>query len=481
MVSPKVDAVAAQSESDHLAPGTIVGEYRIDDTIGVGGMGIVYVATQPLIGKRVAIKVVRRDACSDAAARKRFLDEARAVNRICHPNIVDIFSFGVLEDGRPFFVMELLDGECLRGRLLRGGVPPAQAIEILQPICGALQAAHEKGIVHRDLKPDNIFLARRAGEAPLVKLLDFGIAKLDDSEGRPERTARGCVIGTPLYVAPEQALGRSADWRSDVYSLGVVAFELFLNRTPFWAASTVEIMMMHVSHAPPAPSSLWPEIPPALERLLLQMLRKDQSGRPSLAEVQETLSAVQVALKSCVRSDEPTIPMEVPAVQYVGAAQQFPMTAGTPKARWRRVAIGLGVAVAALIAVAFAVQARRGLEPTPVAVGAGAPRTDDAQPKAASAPAPIANAVKPTAPAPTANLVTATVNAPETANGDPSAAGAVQTTAQANTTTPTATRHPPSPAHATRAGQATRAQGAHHRTVRIADEDRALDPFARHR
>src|SRR6266542_4157418 len=180
MANGMSDVVGAQPVNEDLKPGTRVGEYRIDGTIGMGGMGVVYLATQPLIGKRVAIKVVRREACKDPVACERFVDEARAVNRICHPNIVDIFSFSVLEDGRPFFVMEWLDGESLRSRLARGPLPPGQAIEILLPVCRALDAAHEKGIVHRDLKPDNVLLARRGGqEPPLVKLLDFGIAKLD--------------------------------------------------------------------------------------------------------------------------------------------------------------------------------------------------------------------------------------------------------------------------------------------------------------
>src|SRR5262249_7243562 len=151
---------------------------------------------------------------------------------ICHPNIVDIFSFGQLADGRPYFVMELLDGESLRARMIRGDHELDEKIDILQQVCRALEATHDKGIVHRDLKPDNIFLARRDLDRPMVKLLDFGIAKLTGATGEPiDRTHDG-VLGTPLYIAPEQACGQSVDGRTDVYALGVIAYELFVGRAP---------------------------------------------------------------------------------------------------------------------------------------------------------------------------------------------------------------------------------------------------------
>src|SRR5262249_46463136 len=163
-----------------LAEGTQVGEYVISGKVADGGMGSVYSANHPIIGKKAAIKVIHAALCTDADAVQRFVMEARAVNQIGHPNIVDVFSFGKLGDGRSWFAMELLQGESLAQRLRRGGMSLSDAADIVEQLCRGLRAAHTKGIVHRDLKPDNVFLVRVPGDRPLVKLLHFGIAKLAD-------------------------------------------------------------------------------------------------------------------------------------------------------------------------------------------------------------------------------------------------------------------------------------------------------------
>jgi eukaryotic-like serine/threonine-protein kinase len=332
--------VDERPRADELAAGTMVGEYRVDGLLGEGAMGVVYAATQPLIEKRAAIKVIHRaiNAHPDAAA--RFIDEARAVNRISHPNIVDIFSFGALPDGRPYLVMELLDGENLRDQLLDGRLDRDQRVDVLEQVCRALNATHAKGIIHRDLKPENVFLTLRDGEPSVVKLLDFGIAKLGgDESGHVARTRDGAVVGTPLYIAPEQARGKPVDWRCDVYSLGVVAFEMLVGRVPFFADSGTELMHLHVAEPPPRPSSLWPEIPTSLERLLLSMLHKDPAERPSAAEALATFSAARIALRSGDHRAEPTTaPMPQVPVEpgYLGAAQPLPTSTAPPAPPTRR-------------------------------------------------------------------------------------------------------------------------------------------------
>ena len=274
-----------------LVAGTVVGEYRIEKKIGQGGMGVVYSAVHPLIGKKAAIKVIGADVGTDPIVVQRFIQEARSVNQIGHPNIVDVFAFGQLPDGRNYFVMEHLQGESLRGRLTRAFIPLADGIQILDEIAGALEAAHEQQIVHRDLKPDNVFLSSMRGGMIIVKLLDFGIAKLVDGRGiGVGKTSTGQLMGTPAYLSPEQARGRNVDYRTDIYALGCMMFEVVTGRMPFMAESAMDIVLMHLSMAPRRPSELVPNLPPTLEQLILQMLDKDPANRPSLAQVRDVFA-----------------------------------------------------------------------------------------------------------------------------------------------------------------------------------------------
>lgn len=279
-----------------LAPGTMVGEYRIEGKLGEGGMASVFAAVHPIIGKKAAIKVIRPTLCADPEAVERFVEEARAVNRIGHPNIVDIFSLGVLPDGRPYLVMEWLQGESLADRLDRGRMPVTEIIDALGELCLALDTVHGEGIIHRDLKPDNVFLVSIRGGRQITKLIDFGIAKSAFKDDRLQRTRTGIALGTPHYVSPEQARGKNVDHRADIYSLGVMAFEALLGRRPFEGDSAMDIVMQHVTAVPPLPSSIWPGIPPALEALVLRMLDKDPENRPSLLEVAAALSELRASL-----------------------------------------------------------------------------------------------------------------------------------------------------------------------------------------
>ncbi|HEX5062855.1 MAG TPA: protein kinase [Kofleriaceae bacterium] len=272
-----------------LPPGTVVGEYKIDAKIGEGGMGIVYSATHPLIGKRAAIKVISAELGTDPVLVQRFVQEARSVNQIGHPNIVDVFAFGKLPDNRNYFVMEYLQGESLRARLTRTFMSTSDAIQILDEIAGALEAAHEKGIVHRDLKPDNVYLASVRGNFIIVKLLDFGIAKLV-TEGGIAKTSTGEMMGTPGYLSPEQARGKNVDYRTDVYALGCMMYEMITGRVPFQGESPMDIVMMHITTPPEKPSTYKPDIPPLLEQVILEMLDKDPQKRPSLGHLRNVFA-----------------------------------------------------------------------------------------------------------------------------------------------------------------------------------------------
>src|SRR5688572_5665576 len=280
-----------------LHPGTLVGEYRVEGKLGEGGMGSVYAATHPLIGKKAAIKIISPQLCTNAAAVERFIQEARAVNQIGHPNIVDVFSFGELVDGRSYFVMEWLQGETLADRMQRGRVPLAEAVEVLDQICDALEAAHEKHIVHRDLKPANVVLVNIRGNRQLVKLLDFGLAKLAENEdNRLQKTRTGVMMGTPEYVSPEQARGKNVDHRTDIYAPGVISYELLLGRLPFEADNAADIITKHLREMPPRPSAIWPEIPEPLESSIIGMLEKDPVNRPTLLDVRRVVAELRSAV-----------------------------------------------------------------------------------------------------------------------------------------------------------------------------------------
>lgn len=294
-----MDQLAPHSPTTELSPGTLVGEYVIDCKLGDGGMAVVYGATHPLIGKKAAIKVMNPALSLEPGLVERFVLEARAVNEIGHPNIVDVFSFGRLPDGRSYFVMEWLKGETLYDRLWEARPPLDEALEILDQICDALEAAHDQGIIHRDLKPANVFLCPVKGRRDRVKLLDFGVAKLLRGPSRKTallppvpRTLSGQVVGTPDYIAPEQARGRAVDGKVDVYALGVIAYELVVGRRPFEADNVADVVRLHLSAPPPAPRSLSPEIPLALDQLLQRMLAKEPAERPYPAEVRAILRAL---------------------------------------------------------------------------------------------------------------------------------------------------------------------------------------------
>jgi serine/threonine-protein kinase len=291
-VDEELTSAASTKPEIELVAGMQLGDYVIERKIGQGGMGSVYAAVHPVIGKRAAIKVVNRELSDDEFHVERFVDEARVVNQIGHPNIVDVFAFGETPDGRAYLVMEWLDGQSLRQRIEHATLGLVEICYVVRSLSRALAAAHEHGIVHRDLKPDNVFLVDVRDDRPIVKLLDFGIAKLQRTEHRSAATAAGTLVGTPQYIAPEQAKGEEIDARADIYALGGLLFELLTGRPPFVAESPMEMVAKHVMEPAPRPSTL-ASVPAELDDLVVAMLAKDPADRPSLATVGAVVDRVK--------------------------------------------------------------------------------------------------------------------------------------------------------------------------------------------
>jgi eukaryotic-like serine/threonine-protein kinase len=340
---------------DVLRPGSKAGPWLVERELGRGGMGAVYAVVHEEIGKRAALKVVHRRLMPGFNC-DRMLLEAQVVNQVGHPSIVDIFETGRLEDGRPYIVMERLCGQSLAVRADEGKLLPDLVIAILLQVCDALTAAHAAGIVHRDLKLDNVFLVDNFDDAsqPRVKLLDWGIAKVIHTEVR--HTIEGQLMGTPQYLSPEQARGLAVSPQTDVYSLGVMAYELFLEQLPFEAETAAEVMAMHLRATPPPPRELWPDIPAKLEQLLLAMLAKQPEQRPTMAEVAHRLEAVRDELQRRMqhggrRSTAPVrrTPSQPGRVKSSRVASTDPFAWRSETRRWQYAIGGLALAVSGLM------------------------------------------------------------------------------------------------------------------------------------
>ncbi len=275
---------------DDLAPGTVIENFKVECTLGRGGMSTVYGAVHEVIGKRGAVKVLKRELCTDQKEVARFVQEARAVNQIGHVNIVDVFAFGTLPDGRSYLIMEWLVGQSLRARIRRGQLSRNEVRDITLDIVRALEATHAQQIIHRDLKPDNVFLVEAPGEKTRAKLLDFGVAKLN-GEGRHDRTRIGSMLGTPQYLAPEQARGEP-DHRSDIYALGVMLFEMAAGRPPFIGENALDVVAQHMTEPPPKLSTCVKGVSPELDALVDAMLAKEPADRPTLLRIRTEIEGL---------------------------------------------------------------------------------------------------------------------------------------------------------------------------------------------
>lgn len=288
---------------DAMVGRTLEGRYTILAKLGAGSMGTVYRARQHTIGRDVAIKILRGDRAIDETARARFMREARANSVLASPNTVTVFDFGQSESGEFYLAMELLEGESLGERLARvGRLTAPVAVDACRQALRSLGEAHAKGIIHRDLKPDNLFFARmltstRTGSTKgteartheeIVKVLDFGIAKMIDADGPMGvvETQAGTVFGTPRYMSPEQAQGKPLDARSDLYSLAVILYQMLTGRPPFTDNDAVVVMARHIKSVPKRPNEVVPEamVPVELEDVLMRTLSKDPADRPPNAE-----------------------------------------------------------------------------------------------------------------------------------------------------------------------------------------------------
>jgi predicted ATPase len=310
-----------------LAPGTLLeGKYRIDALLGRGGMGEVYRATQLRLDRAVAIKLIRGGHASDSAL-ERFRREALAVARLKHPNIVGIFDLSSAEGVGTYLVMELVGGRSLREELrVRGRLPAAEALALMAQICAAVDAAHRAGIVHRDLKPDNVML-EPAGRGVSAKILDFGVAKLHGSAALTDRalTTSGALIGTPVYMSPEQCQGEPADERADVYALGAMLYEMVAGEPPFSARTVADLVHKHVYEPPVPPSRHNPAVDDGLERAILRALAKRPAERfPTAAALGEALGGPAAAPAAVLPITDRVPPLDPDATCVVGTAAEAP-------------------------------------------------------------------------------------------------------------------------------------------------------------
>ncbi|MEC7523937.1 MAG: serine/threonine-protein kinase [Myxococcota bacterium] len=278
---------------DPLIGQTIDGRYMIEGRLGEGGMGVVYATKHVVLGKALAMKVLRADVSKDQEIMQRFRQEAQSASAIGSQHIIDISDFGKLPDGATYFIMEFLDGKELT-KVIEEEQPidPTRLAHVAKQLCDALGAAHERGIVHRDMKPDNVFLVKRGKDPDFVKVLDFGIAKVGGASSK--LTKAGQVFGTPHYMSPEQCAGQSVDSRTDIYALGVILYELACGKVPFDADNLMGILTKHIYEQPIPLHQLPPpvDVPSGLEAVILKCLAKSTDQRyQTMAEVKADLEA----------------------------------------------------------------------------------------------------------------------------------------------------------------------------------------------
>ncbi|HUS64133.1 MAG TPA: serine/threonine-protein kinase [Kofleriaceae bacterium] len=443
-------------DSQVLPAGTVVGSYKLIEVIGEGGMGRVYLAEHTRLGRKVALKMLRSKFSSNAESVKRFFAEARAVNKIAHENIVEVTDFITGDDGTSYYIMELLTGGSLGETIhAEGPLPLERVLHIMIQVTNALDAVHEAGIVHRDLKPDNIFLAKKGSRKDVVKLLDFGIAKLMLVEQgvSVQHTGAGMLLGTPTYMSPEQAGGRMIDHRSDIYATGIILYELATGQAPFVGETYADILVQHITREPAPPSTLemvgQRRVPPELERLILRCLAKDPADRPSgMSEVEAALRAVleneqrrgPLSRETAVVTARPDVGMPMVTPTPGGMATPMPMrmpmsrpmSVAEEPARRRGKGLWIGLAAVLLLgggAAAFAVmQSSTSPSPTP---------TPRPTPSTSTTPSPRPS------PTPSTSTSTTPSTSPSTSPADAGPAAPVEVEKVATTRKPPVRKPPP--------------------------------------
>jgi len=329
-------AVQEQPSATHAAGTVVADRYRIDKVIGIGGFGAVYRCTQLNLNQTVAVKVLRNEHLTSVEHVKRFTREAQAVSQLKHPNTIRVSDFGVHSDGALYIVMEYIEGVTLGHRLDQATTVHWETlVHIMAQVCHSLTEAHSVGLIHRDLKPENIMLLSVAGDPNFVKVLDFGIAKVQKTGGPSDQslTEAGMIMGTPTYMSPEQAKGEPIDARSDIYSLGVMMYEALTGKPPFQGESPMTVLVAHIKDLPrpmPRDGSI-PNVPPALEKVVLSCLEKEPAKRPQSAV--QLVDRLVTAARS-VREPQATALNQLPeptaamAVLGTGMIQAVPQQGG---------------------------------------------------------------------------------------------------------------------------------------------------------
>jgi eukaryotic-like serine/threonine-protein kinase len=355
----------------------LLDRYRLLRHVAQGGSSDVFEAEHIHSGKRVALKVLRGELAREPRSVERLRREARSTSSIGHRNIVQVEDFGITPEGAVYLAMEWLDGETLADRIDRGPVAPAAARDLVIQIAAGLGAAHAAGVIHRDLKPANVFLVPQPGSSPLVKLLDFGIAKLLQSDTRLTRT--GTFIGTPDYVAPEQALGDEVDARADLYSLGVVLYQLVTGTVPFAGEGFMAVLQRHTTEPPEPPSSRAPHrrIPRALEAVVMRCLEKRPDRR--FASADELLRALHASDPAMTPGSAPRIP---PQPRVPASAPRPSVSLRLPR-RSRAAVLLPFLAVAGVAGIFLYRPGDDAGAPTAVTTSAAGPVASDPAPRAA--------------------------------------------------------------------------------------------------
>jgi serine/threonine-protein kinase len=386
----------AKGEVDRVGA-VLSGKYRVLKELGAGGMGTVYLAEHVEIGRRVAVKVLNSAFAGQSDAVNRFQREARAAAQIGHPNIVEILDMGRTDEGVPYMVMELLEGEDLLKLMGRTGrIPPGQAVDIVVQVLSAIGVAHAIGIIHRDLKPENVFLARRGARTDFVKVLDFGVAKFHDaiSSTSGRLTRDGTLVGTPAYMSPEQARGsKKVDARSDLYAVGVVMYEMLSSRLPHSGESYNEMIVAIAGTEPPGLSTVAPWVPPGLSKVVARAMARDPDARF------QTASQMSDALQPFVEAVEIDVPLATGTPPVVPAPtvaiEARPSMSTAVQTTSSRARLPLVAAAAALVLVVAGAGAYWALAPTD-----GAAHAEDASASPLVVPSPPVLAAPPATAAP---------------------------------------------------------------------------------